>query len=447
MNSAVRPMLEGPIVATLLRLAWPSLIVLVVQTLVGVAETYYVGYLGTETLAGVVLVFPVLMLMQTMSNGGIGGGVSSAVARALGADRQADAEALVYHSLVLAIILGAVFMVAVIALGTPIYTLLGGRGPMMDSALTYSNLVFVASIPLWITALMGSALRGQGNVKFPAKMSLIGSMITVVLSPGLIFGLKMGVAGAGTAIILYYIGTSAVLLRYVAKKSAIKLRVVPLEWRLFKQILSVGGLSAWSTVQSNLTVALVTAAVSRLGTAAVAGYGVAARLDYLLIPLLFGLGTATVPMVAANTGAGNRVRAYRITWVAAALGAAVTEVIGLVAAVFPANWIGIFSTDPTVLEIGTHYLHVVAPFYGFFGLAMMLYFAAQGANRIFWPVMGGTARLVIAGLGGWAAVTYWDADLSTLFAIVAFATVLFALVAAAAMARLRKPVAAQAATA
>jgi putative MATE family efflux protein len=385
--------------------------------------------------------------MQMMSNGGIGGGVSSAIARALGGDRHKDAEALVFHALTLAVILGAVFMVVVIGWGHPIYTILGGRDAMMDSALVYSNLVFIASIPLWITALMGSALRGSGNVKFPAKVNLIGSIVTVVASPALIFGLKMGVAGAGAAIILYYLGASAVLLRYVVKHGAIRLRVVPLEWRLFKQILSVGALSAWSTAQSSLTVAMVTAAVSHLGTAAVAGYGVAARLDYLLIPLLFGLGTAALPMVAANTGAGNRERAYRVTWVSAGIGAAVTEVIGLTAASFPGAWIGLFSNDPTVLDTGTHYLHVVAPFYGFFGLAMMLYFAAQGANRIFWPVMGGTARLIAAGLVGWVAVTCMGADLSTLFAVVAFATVLFALVAAAAMARLRKPAVVQAAAA
>jgi Na+-driven multidrug efflux pump len=78
-------MLEGPIVPALLKLAAPTLIVLVVQTLVSVAETYFVGFLGTDALAGVALVFPVLMLMTMMSNGGIGGGVASAIARAIGA--------------------------------------------------------------------------------------------------------------------------------------------------------------------------------------------------------------------------------------------------------------------------------------------------------------------------------------------------------------------------
>jgi MatE len=80
--------LAGPVVPTLLRLALPTIVVLVVQTMVGVIETYFIGFLGTAALAGTALVFPVLMLMQMMSNGGMGGGVASAVARAIGAGRR-----------------------------------------------------------------------------------------------------------------------------------------------------------------------------------------------------------------------------------------------------------------------------------------------------------------------------------------------------------------------
>src|SRR6478672_13308768 len=105
-------MLEGPILPTMLRFALPTLVVLVAQTLVGVVETFYVSFLGTEALAGVALVFPVLMLVQMMSNGGIGGGVASAVARAVGANRRADADALIWHAIVLACAFGLTFMAA-----------------------------------------------------------------------------------------------------------------------------------------------------------------------------------------------------------------------------------------------------------------------------------------------------------------------------------------------
>jgi len=101
--------LNGPITTTLMRLALPTIAVLLAQTAVSVAETYYVGYLGTDALAGVSLVFPVYMLMVTISNGGLGSGVASSVARAIGAGRQRDADAIVLHAIVLAAIMGAIF--------------------------------------------------------------------------------------------------------------------------------------------------------------------------------------------------------------------------------------------------------------------------------------------------------------------------------------------------
>lgn len=112
-----RLLLEGPIVATLLRLATPNILVMFVQASVGLIETYFIGKLGTEALAGVALVFPVLMLMQMMSAGAMGGGISSAIARALGAGRRAEADALVLHVLAIAVSFGLVFMLAVLGGG------------------------------------------------------------------------------------------------------------------------------------------------------------------------------------------------------------------------------------------------------------------------------------------------------------------------------------------
>jgi putative MATE family efflux protein len=402
-------------------------IVLVLQTSVGVVETYFLGHLGTAALAGSSLVFPVLMLMQMMSNGGIGGGVSSAVARALGAGRKDDADALAFHALVLAVVLGAIFSLGIIGAGTWLYSALGGRDDALAAALLYSNLVFIGAIPIWISALLSSVLRGSGNVKFAAAVTLAGIALLIPLSAVLIFGWgpfpRLEVAGAGVAVLTYSFFSALALIGFLRSGlSIVRLRATRLEWRLFKAILGVGALSAFGTIQSNLTVALVTAGVGLLGVEAIAGYGVAVRLDYFLIPLMFGIGTATITMVATNIGAGQVVRARRIAWVAAAIGVAITEAIGLAAAIFPQAWIGLFSDDPTILATGSLYLRIVGPTYGLFGLGLMLYFASQGAGRVFWPVMAGTVRLVVAGLGAWVAASMFGASEETVFAIVAAAT-------------------------
>jgi putative MATE family efflux protein len=321
----------------MLRLAFPTIVVLVVQTLVGVTETYFVSFLGTEALAGVALVFPVLMLVQMMSNGGIGGGVAAAVARALGANRSPDAQALAWHAMLLACGLGLLFTVGMIAGGPALYRAMGGSDKALAAALTYSNVVFAGSVPLWIVALLSSALRGAGDVKTPARITLAGAVVLVALSPALIFGWgplpRLGIAGAGAAVVIYYFLAALILISYMRSgRSRLRLAVVRPDRHLFGDILGVGLLSALGTVQVNVTVACVTGIVGLFGADAIAGYGIASRLDYLQIPLLFGLGTAVVMMVGINVGAGQMARARRIAWTGAAIAVGFTGSIGLLVA-------------------------------------------------------------------------------------------------------------------
>src|SRR2546425_3400973 len=144
-----RVLLEGPITSTLLRLATPNVLVMLMQASVGLIETYFVGKLGTDALAGVALVFPALMLMQMMSAGAMGGGISAAIARALGAGRRTDADALVVHALAIAVRFGLLFILAVLGSGRWLYGTLGGSGASLTAALTYSNVLFSGAIPVW----------------------------------------------------------------------------------------------------------------------------------------------------------------------------------------------------------------------------------------------------------------------------------------------------------
>jgi putative MATE family efflux protein len=424
---------HGPIVPTMFRLALPTVSVLVVQTLVSVAETFYVSFLGTTAIAGVSLVFPVVMLMTMMSNGGIGGGVSSAVAREIGAGRQKAADALLLHAIVLAVGLGLLFTAGALIFGPDLYRSLGGHGAILTAALTYSAFLFAGAVPIWLVNLIASALRGAGDVKVPALVTLGGAAILIPLSPAFIFGFgplpRMGVAGAGIAVCTYYVVAGIVLVAYLASgRATLLLRIAPLELRLFRLILGVGLLAAVGTLQTNITVVLLTGAAGSFGTAALAGYGIASRLDYLLVPLLFGIGAAVLTMVGTNVGAGKAARARRIAWVGAAAGFLLTGIIGAVAAVFPQAWLGLFTHDPAVAGTGTLYLRIVAPFYTVFGAGFVLYFACQGAGRIAWPFLAGTARLLVSAGLGWLAVMHYSAGLNTLFGVIAAGSVIYGII-------------------
>ena len=414
-------LLEAPIAPTLVRLAVPNVLVMLAQASVGLIETYFVGKLGTDPLAGVALVFPAVMLMQMMSAGAMGGGISSAIARALGAGRQEDADALALHAVLIGVAFGIAFMLAVIGGGRWLYAAMGGTAGSLEAALTYSNVVFAGAILVWIFNSLANVIRGSGNMIVPAIVTCVGAAFLIPLSPCLIFGLgpfpRLGIAGGATAVIVYYGLGSLALAAYLASARSLvhlRLRGIRLRWALFREILRVGVVAALVTVQTNLTIAISTGLVGSFGAAAIAGYGTGARLEYLLVPLVFGLGAPLVAMVGTNIGAGQRERALRTAWIGTAIAAGLCEVIGLAAAIFPVAWLSLFDSDPLMLAAGTRYLHAVGPAYGLFGMGLALYFASQGAGRLGWPLAANFSRMIIAAGGGWLALR-WSGDLGHVF--------------------------------
>lgn len=411
LDPRTRLLLEAPIAPTLLRLGAPNVLVMLAQAGVGLIETYFVGKLGTDALAGMALVFPAVMLMQMTSAGAMGGGIASAIARALGARRRNDVDALVLHALLIAAVFALAFMVTVVAGGRWLYTRMGGSGGALDAALVYSNWVFGGALLVWLFNTLSAVIRGTGNMALPAYVTVAGAVLLLPLSPLLIFGWgplpSLGIAGGAIALLLYYLAGSAVLAAYLwSPRSLLRpsLRGLQLRWALFADILRVGLVGTVSTVATNLAIGITTALVGAYGTAAIAGYGTASRLEYMLVPLVFGLGAPLVAMVGTCIGAGQRERALRATWIGAAIAFTMTEAIGLWAAAYPAAWLSLFNTEPAMIEAGSQYLRIVGPWYGFFGLGLVLYFASQGAGRLLWPVLGSIARLVVAVAGGWLAL-------------------------------------------
>jgi putative MATE family efflux protein len=440
MDATTRRLLDGPIAPTLLALAMPNVVMLVVQVGLNVLEGYFVGWLGTDALAGVSVTFPLVMLMQTMSAGGMGGGVASAVARALGAGRRAEAAALVTHAVVIALVLAAAFSVVLLAGGPALYRAMGAEGAALDAALAYSNVIFAGAAAFWLFNTLAAVIRGTGNMLLPAGVVLGGGAGLAVLSPALIFGWgplpRLGVRGAALALVAYYAAGAVLFLAYLlSARSLVRLTPAAISLRraLFGRILRVGAPSLVNNVQSNLTVVLLTALVGPFGSVALAGYGMGVRLEYLQIPIVFGFGSALVTMVGTNMGAGQRERAARVAWTGALMAAAVSETIGLAAAVFPHAWLGLFSHDPDVLAAGAAYLRSVGPVYGFFGLGLALYFASQGAGRLGWPLIASALRLVVAAGAGWVAIRWAHADLDGLFRVMAVALVAFGSTVAAAI--------------
>jgi putative MATE family efflux protein len=426
-------LLEAPVMRTIVRLALPNVAVMVVQASIGLIETYFVAKLGLDALAGIALVFPLFMLLQMVSAGAMGGGILSAIARALGAGNRQRAHELVWSAVAITVLLGALTTAAALMFGPRLYALMGGREGSLNAAVTYSAIVFAGAIPLWLFNSFAAVIRGTGNMFFPAVVVTAGAFILVPVSPLLIFGLRpfpqLGIAGGAAAVLLYYVVGCVIFARYIwSSRGVLKPSMTPprLSWAPMREILRVGAVSSIVSLSTNVSIMTATGLAGLVGPAAVAGYGTGARLEYLLVPLVFGLGAPVAAMVGTCIGAGNRERALRVAWTGAAIAGGITEAIGLAAAFYPSAWLSLFGSDPKMIETGSLYLQIVGPTYGFFGGGLALYFASQGAGRVGWAMMVAVLRVIIAAGGGWLAVGMFGGS-TALFIVIAAALVIYGL--------------------
>jgi putative MATE family efflux protein len=437
-----RRLMEGPVLTTLLRLAAPTAALMLLQGVIAAGEAAFVGRLGAQSLAGVSLGFPLVMLMTTLSAGAYGGGVASGVARALGAGKSDDVARLAGTALVMSALLGQAWTAVMLFFGRWFYAALGATGAALEAAVLYSDVLFLGAIPFWLFNAAASVLRGAGNAAYPAAAGVVGGLVTLAVSPLVIFGAGpmpgLGIAGAAWAVVAYNVAMAVVLLRAVLAPGA-QTRpgfssLVP-RWRYASEILRVAVPSAASTLLTNLTFIILTALVAPFGAEAIAGYGAGGRLEYLLIPLVFGVGSALVPLVAASDGAGDFDRVRKLTRAGAALGAGGCGLVGGTAVLFPRAWMGLFTSDPAVAGFGGSYLIRVGPAYAFLGLGLALYFAAQGRGRTAQPLLATPTRLLVAGALGALGLNVFGWGIDSLFALMACGLVLYGMVMIAVMRR------------
>jgi putative MATE family efflux protein len=400
-------LLDGPILPTLLRLAWPNVVALTAGTCVVVAETSYIGRLGTEALAAMALVFPFVILTMTMSGGAMGGGVASAIARAIGADDRDRAGALASHALLIGLGFGLLFTLGMLLFGPTLLELLGGRGEVLSQAIGYVAIFFGGGVVPWLMNTLAAILRGTGNMKLPSLIVLCSAALQIVLGGVLGLGLgpvpQFGMQGvaAGT-LIAFSIGASVMAWVLFSGRARVRPRLFGLRMQrgIFVDILKVGVIACFSPLQSVLTILIFTHMLAEFGNEVLAGYGIGARLEFMLTSIAFAVGVASVPMVGMAIGAGQIARARRIAWIAGGVSFVAVGVVGTLIAIFPELWVNLFTDDPGVREAARHYLRAAAPMYAFIGLSISMYFAAQGAAKVLGPVLAQTARLVFVTAGG-----------------------------------------------
>jgi len=432
-------MLHGPILPTLLRLSAPNVLAMVMTVLVGIAETYYVGRLGTAPLAAMALVFPFAMLTQMMSAGAMGGGVSASISRALGASDTTRAQTLLMHALLIGLGAGLLYSAIFLLAGPSFYRLIGGKEAVLDEAVRYAHVLFSGAVLVWLLNTLASILRGTGNMRVPSVTLVLISVLQIVLGGVLSLGAgpvpAMGMVGVALGhIVATATGVAYFLWYLMSGRSRLRLQLTrfDLQRDLFGDILKVGAVACLSPLQSVLAILIFTGLLAQLGTEALAGYGIGQRLEFLLIPISFGIGMASVPMVGMAMGSGDVQRARRVAWTAGGVSAFNLALIGAVVTLAPNLWARLFTQNDTVLGFARQYLVTAGPAFAFFGLGLTLYFASQGSGRMVGPVLAGTVRLVLVAGAGYG-LSMHHATASQFYTLVALAMVLYGVVTAGAV--------------
>ncbi len=437
MDPRTRHLLTAPPLPLLVRMATPNSIAFFVQSCVSLAEVWFVGRLGSAALASIALVFPLLMLTQTMSGGAMGGAVTSAVARALGAGDVQRAEALVWHALVLAAA-GAVLFLLLFALGGAAFlSFLGGTGEVLAEAVRYGWMLVVGGLSVWLVGVVSAVFRGMGDMRFPALMMIVNACLQVPLSALLVLGgfgvPSLGVAGAALSAVVSASVIALIMLAVLRQGDRpVRLRTAVLRFERahFSDLARVFLPASLSPLLTVTTIISLTAIVGRYGEEALAGYGIGSRVEFLIIPLVFGLGASMTSLVGMAVGAGDFDRAERVGWTGGAGAFVLAGCTGMVLALLPSYWIPVFSDTPEVVASATAYIRIVGPCYGFFGLGLALYFASQGAGAMRWPVIGTVVRVLLAVVGALMLSRGFGLDLHGVYYAAAAAMVVYGVIIA-----------------
>ena len=411
LSSRTQRILEAPVLPLLLSLAAPNIGEAAARITFLTADAIFVSWLGSDALAGVAVVFPLFLILQTATASGFGSGVSSAIGRALGAGDHGRAASLAGVAVAIAVIGGALTTALMLASGPTLYAAMGLTGRPIEMAVLYGGVMFGGSVLVWLMNLLANVSRGAGNMMVPAFAIAIGEAFHLALSPALILGWgpfpPLGIMGAALAALsAYAVGATVLVLHLVSRQALVRLRLRTIRFRRDEAvaILSVGALSAASATLFQITTFFVAGLLSALGSSAVAAYGAANRLEMLQYPITFAFGSAVITMVATAAGARDVDRVRRVAWTGAAVAAAIGLLFTAVA-LFGGRWMGLFTADPAIRDMGALYLLCQAAVFPFTGAGLACYFACLGIGFVSGPFILATVRLILIVGGCWLALS------------------------------------------
>ncbi len=394
-------LIEGSVGKHLVDMTVPTLFGIFMMMMQAFADAYFIGRVGDRELAALSFAFPILMIVTSVAIG-LGAGTSSVVARAIGAHDHRRARRLATDSLILSFMITAIICIIGLATIGPLFRLLGAPDDMIPLIAGYMTILY-SGVPFIVVGMVGmSSMRAIGETRLPGMLMVMAAVANVVLDPILIFGLgplpRMELNGAATAALLsrgaMCIGALYLMYHRVDMLSFNRPEAGELR-KSWIDVLHVGIPAAGTNVIIPIAMGVVTAMIARYGPEAVAGFGVATRIEAVMLVVFYAMSAIIGPFVGQNMSAGKSGRiflALRLcTLFSLGFGLVVAAILALGSSWLPS----LFSDNPAVTRVTTLYLWIAPISFGAYGMVMVMNASFNGMGKPMPAVMVSVARMVV----------------------------------------------------
>ncbi|WCE29900.1 MATE family efflux transporter [Vibrio sp. SCSIO 43137] len=403
-------LLTGHIPQVLRTMTIPMVFGMVAILMFNLVDTFFVSLLGTDALAAISFTFPVTYAVNCITMG-IGIGLSTCLARLLGKGETQHAKHFTTHGLMLAVALITIASAIGLISIDPLFQFLGAE-PVLLPLINDYMIIWYLTIPLLVIPMAGnSAIRATGDTKTPAKIMMFAGVINGALDPLLIFGLgpfpELGIQGAAIASGISWLGALVWSLNRLINRE--KLIGKPDSSSLFsdwKQILKIGTPAGFSNAMNPLSGAVLMMILASHGTAAVAAFGAAQRIESLLLLVVMSLTSALTPFMAQNLGAENPQRSFRALFLSMRFSVIFQLLIFAMMVPLSIPIAALFGQEQPVNDLIWLYLVIVPFSYGFQGIIMLLVSSLNAMHKplvaFYWNFMRlFIFTLPVAWLGSW----------------------------------------------
>jgi putative MATE family efflux protein len=391
-----------PIPGLVRKIAVPASVGLFFHTMYNVVDTYFAGLISTQALASLSLSMPVFFIIIATGTG-ISTGATALIGNALGAQNREAARLLAVQGITFGVLTGVFLTALSVHISPFLFRVLGASGPYLMTAVGYMNTIFLGTVFFMLVYMFNAILTALGETRPFRNFLIVGFLLNVILDPWFIYGglglPALGIVGIALATVLIQIVGSAYLGFRVYKTGLISGKEVGEIFPKpapFKEIARQGFPASFNMLTVGLGIFVITYFVSAFGEEAVAAYGIAMRVEQIVLIPTIGLNIATLSLVAQNNGAGLFHRIRAVLRIAMRYGG-ILMAFGTVAVFALAGpLMTIFTDDGRVIGIGATYLRIDALVLYAYVLLFVHVAAMQGVKRPMFALWIGFYRQLVA---------------------------------------------------